>query len=141
MKAFFDTSVLVALFSEDHDAHAACFGLLKQFPKDEISCAGHSLVEFYSVMTRLPIKLRATAGEAMLMLQSIRQRMTVVALTAEDYSTVLETLSAQGVTGGLIYDAMIAATGLKAEAETLYTLNIKDWQRLGANIAAKLKSP
>lgn len=141
MKAFFDTSVLLAIFCEDHVHHAVSFGLLKQFAKDEVCCAGHSLVEFYSVMTRLPTKARATAQEAMLLLDSIQERLTVISLTTEEYFAILKTVSAQGVTGGLIYDAMLAATGLKSGAAALYTWNLKHWQQLGKEVSEKLKNP
>ena len=56
MKAFFDTSVLVAVFWEDHPRHQASLDLFYDARKKEAACAVHTLAEVYAVMTRLPVR-------------------------------------------------------------------------------------
>jgi len=43
LKAFFDTSVLVAVFYGDHQHHDASIEALLKFDKSEVGCAAHSL--------------------------------------------------------------------------------------------------
>jgi predicted nucleic acid-binding protein len=46
-----------------------------------------------------------------------------------------------GLSGGIIYDALIAQVALKSEVEILLTLNAKDFLRLGEEIAQLIQVP
>ena len=141
MKAFLDTSVLVAAFYGDHVRHAPSLDLLTRFDKKDASCAGHSLFEVYSVLTRMPGKHRIGSEQAMLFIGNIRERLTLVALTGEEYAKTLQTFADLGVAGGMIYDAHLAACALKARAATLYTWNVGHFAQLGPKVAPLLKTP
>jgi len=67
----------------------------------------------------------------MLFLAQTRERLTVVTLTGNEYYDAIQSASAKGVTGGTIYDALLASCALKAKAEILYTWNVRHFQRLG----------
>jgi predicted nucleic acid-binding protein len=54
---------------------------------------------------------------------------------------MLDRQSAAGITGGAIYDAMIAQCAVKAEAEILLTWNLRDFTRFGPEVAQLLKTP
>ena len=141
MKAFLDTSVLVAAFYGDHVRHAASLDLFTRFDKKDSSCAAHSLFEVYSVLTRMPGKHRVGGEQAMLFIGNIRERLTVVALSAEEYAKTLQTFAELGVTGGAIYDAHLAACALKARAATLYTWNVAHFAQFGPKVAPLLQTP
>ena len=141
MKAFLDTSVLVAVFYGDHPHHAASLDLFTRFRKTDGSCAAHSLFEVYSALTRMPGKHRAGGEQAMLFIGNIRERLTIVALTAEEYAKTLQTFAGLGVVGGTIYDALLAGCALKARAEALFTWNFRHYAQLGPEIAALLQAP
>ena len=51
MKAFLDTSVLIATFYADHQFHQPSIDLFLRFKKSESSCGAHSLAEIYSSLT------------------------------------------------------------------------------------------
>ena len=59
MKWFFDTSVLISVFMEDHEHHEASLAAFVVADKKQACCAAHSLAELYSVLTRLPGKHRS----------------------------------------------------------------------------------
>ena len=141
MKAFLDTSVLVAAFYGDHVHHAASLNLFTRFDKKDASCAAHSLFEVYSVLTRMPGKHRVGGEQAMLFIGNIRERLTLVALTAEEYAKTLQTCAELGVTGGAIYDAHLAACALKTRAATLFTWNVAHFAQLGPKVAPLLQTP
>lgn len=141
MKAFLDTSVLVNAFQVDQVHHAASLDLLAQQVKATGTTAVHCLAETYSALTRLPAKYRLSPEQALMALQDIRERLTLIALNANEYVEVLANAAAAGISGGAIYDALIAQCALKAKAQVLYTWNIKDFQRLGPEIAKRVREP
>ena len=139
MKAFLDTSVLVPVFLADHVHHEASLDIFLKLEKHESGCAAHSLAETYSTLTRLPGKHRVSGEQAMLFLEEIRGRLTLVALDAAEYYVAMEEAAARGVRGGAIYDALLASCAVKARANTLYTWNVKHFQQLG--ILDRIKTP
>ena len=141
MKAFLDTSVLVATFYGDHEHHDPSTELFLRYPKREACCAAHSLAEVFASLNGMPGKYRASADEAMLFVANIRERLTIVALTDEEYFRALEVSAAAGVLGGSIYDALLSHCALKARAEHLYTWNVKHFKRVGADIAKRVITP
>jgi predicted nucleic acid-binding protein len=141
VKAFLDTSVLVATFYGDHEHHEPSIDVFLRHRKNEACCAAHSLVEVYSVLTGMLGKDRASADEAMLFLESVRARLRIVEMTGEEYWKALEACAALGVTGGGIYDALLGRCALKAKANVIYTWNIKHFKRLGPEIAGRVTTP
>jgi predicted nucleic acid-binding protein len=141
VKAFLDTSVLVAVFYGDHPHHAASLDVFTRFGKKDVSCAAHSLFEVYSALTRMPGRHRIGSESAMLFVGSIPERLTIVALTPDEYARTLQTFADLGVVGGAIYDALLAGCALKAQAETIFTWNIRHYAQLGPKIAPLLQTP
>src|SRR5271156_102380 len=121
MKAFFDTSVLVPVFYGDHVHHEASLGRLLQFDRTTGCCGAHSLAEVYSTLTRMPGKHRISGEQAMLFIGNIRERLTTIALSGQEYADALQVSSARGIVGGGIYDALLAHCAVKANAEIIYT--------------------
>lgn len=141
MKAFLDTSVLVAAFYGDHEHHDPSLALFSRQKKATGCTAAHCLTEFYAVATAMPGPNRASPHEALLFVQDIRERLTLVALGTEDHLSALEEAAQTGISGGATYDAMIARCALKADAQIIYTWNVRDFRRLGPHIAARVRAP
>ena len=141
MKAFLDTSVLVATFYGEHEHHERSFNLFSVQQKPTACTAAHCLTEVYAVITRMPGRNRASPDEAMLFLQNARERLSLFTLEDAEYFNVLEEAAVTGISGGTIYDAVIARCALKAKAQQLYTWNTKHFVRLGENIAALVRQP
>jgi predicted nucleic acid-binding protein len=145
MKAFLDTSVLIAAFYETHENHRPSFELFVaqavSLQRGNACTAAHCLAEVYSTLTGMPGKDRASGDEAMLFLGNVRERLTIVTLDPGEYFAAVEGAAALGVTGGGIYDAVIARCALKVKAQSIYTWNVKHFKRLGPDIAARVKTP
>ena len=113
MKGFFDTSALVPVFYGDHVHHKPSLDRFIQFDRTSRGCCGaHSLVEVYSTLTRMPGKHRISAEQAMFFIGSIRERLSVIALSGDEYADASQTAAALGIVGGGIYDAMLAQCAL-----------------------------
>ena len=141
MKWFFDTSVLIPTFLEDHEHHEASLSAFLKADRPSASCAVHSLAEVYSTLTRLPGRHRLSGEQVLLFLENIRERLTLVTLDPEEYSSAVQEAAAAGIVAGAVYDVLLAQCALKAHAETIYTWNVKDFLRINAEIAIRVKTP
>ena len=141
MKAFLDTSVLVATFYGDHQHHKASIDLFLRFNKREACCAAHSLAEVYAVLTGMSGKHRVDGDAALLFLGNVREQLTIVTLNEDEYFHAIESCASTAVAGGAIYDAILGHCALKAGAKSIYTWNAKDFKRLGSHIASRVQSP
>lgn len=103
-----DTSAAVAFCVMDHEAHAATFARLAT---DELGLAGHAAFETYSVLTRLPGTSRLSAEAASRLLAD--NFPATRHLAASRAATLLPELATQGIAGGSVYDALVAATALE----------------------------
>jgi len=141
MKSFFDTSVLVPVFYGDHVHHEASLDRFIQFDKTTGCCGAHSLAEVYSTLTRMPGKHRISGEQAMLFIGSIRERLSIVALTGDEYADALAAAAARGIVGGGIYDAMLAHCALKAQAVAIYSWNGRHYAQCGQEVTSRLRTP
>jgi predicted nucleic acid-binding protein len=133
VRILFDTSVLVAAVVEAHPMHGKAVPWLRRARRREIDLllASHTLAEIYAVLTTLPVRPRISPGVArMLIRENTQDIATVVALSVSDYERTLDRMAARNVSGGAIYDGLIARAAEKGGAERLLTLNPSDFERV-----------
>jgi len=133
--------VLVATFYSDHEHHERSFELFVRLNRSTGFVAAHSLAEIYSVVTGMPGKHKASPDEALLFLDNVRERLTIVALDADAYDTALKAAAAKSVMGGAIYDALLAYSASQAKADSLYTWNLKHFKRPITGTSLAVKTP
>jgi predicted nucleic acid-binding protein len=141
VKAFLDTSVLIAGFYGDHEHHSPSIEIFLRFGKNQACCAAHSLAEVYAVLTSMPAPRRVSGEQALLFLGDIRTKLTLIALNAREYFQMAEAVGTAGLAGGTIYDAILGFCALKARAYVIYTWNTKDFLRLPHDIASRVRTP
>ena len=143
MRTLFDTSVLVAAFEVSHPRHTVCLPWLQQAQAELIDglIATHTLAEVYAVLTRLPVRPRISPELAQRLITANLERFEIIPLTAEDYQIAIAQMVDLNLPGGAIYDALIAQAAVKAEVNTLLTLNPEHFTRLGEDIARLVQIP
>jgi predicted nucleic acid-binding protein len=141
VKFFYDTSVLLPSFFADHEHHEASLRVFLKADKTQGCCAAHTLAELYATATRLPGKLRLSGDQVLLFLENIYDRLTILTLSDEEYRTAMKDGAAAGIAGGTIYDALLLACAVKAEAEVIYTWNVKHFQQFSPEIAKRVRTP
>jgi predicted nucleic acid-binding protein len=143
MKILYDTSVLVAALLAEHSSHPVAFPFLKKARAGDVQgyLSTHSLAELYSVMTRLPEPLRVSPNEAQNVISDLLEYVEAIPLLAEDYQAVISQMVALKLSGGGIFDALIAQAAVRAGVDQLITLNPKDFIRLGEAIALLVQVP
>lgn len=137
MKVLFDTSILVAAILEDHPQHSKSLPWLQRVQVEEIQgfVSTHTLAELYAVLTRLPRSPRINPMLAQRLLGENLNKFFTVVLTAEDYQATLARMVRLNLSGGIIYDALIAQAAVKANVDVLLTLNPNDFTRFGEDVA------
>lgn len=110
-----DTSVLVASFASWHEHHDVAFAAVGKLD----GVVAHSLLETYSVLTRLPAPHRMSANVVAKYLEATFGRHIVLGLPPDEQRKLVRTCASQGLSGGSVYDAMIAATCVRANAKLL----------------------
>jgi len=141
VKVFFDTSVLVPCFLEDHLHHEASLRVFLAVDKMQGCCGAHSLAEVYATATRFPGKQRLSGDQVLLFLNDLRERLDIVGLTPDEYYSALSDAAAAGIVGGAVYDALLGRCALKAGAEFIYTWNVKHFQQFSPDITNRLRTP
>jgi predicted nucleic acid-binding protein len=127
MAAFLpDTSCMVAAVCSWHEHHERAVRAIESRlnRRERMVVAAPALIEAYSVLTRLPAPHRLSPADALTLMEANFMRpVKVVALAAEDYRAILRGAPAAGISGGRIYDAIIAACAHRGNARTLLTFN------------------
>jgi len=141
VKVFFDTSVLIAASLLQHEHHRPSVAAYLKADKKNACCAAHTLAEVYSGLTRMPGSQRMRGDQALLFLDQIRERLTIITLDEEDYYSAIASAVAQGIVGGTIYDALLAKCAIKANATIIYTWDLDHFRLVGPEVARRVRTP
>src|SRR6266536_791472 len=141
MKEFFDTSVLVAAFWRGHRDHDASLSLVAAANKKKSACSLHTLVEVYATMTALPVKDVIPPDQALLFVQEVRDRFTVVSLDEDEYFATIERAAERGFTSVRIYDALLLRCAAKIKTEVIYPWNLKPFRTIDPQQADRIQTP
>ena len=133
MKTLFDTSLIVSGIVESHPLHVKCLPWLQRAKTGEVECivVSHSLAETYAVLTTLPVKPRISPVLAQKLIDNNLQAVaSIVPLTIADYRNTIRRMAEMGLSGGTVYDALIATVGRRLSVDKLLTLNADDFRRV-----------
>ena len=141
MKSFFDTSVLIAAVLANHEHHDRSLAVFAAADRKTGCCAAHTLAELYATLTRMPGKQRIISDQALLFLDEVEERLELVYLNTCEYRLAINQAAHHGVLGGTVYDALLGQCALKAGATRILTWDVVHFQRLGPEIADKVRTP
>jgi predicted nucleic acid-binding protein len=127
-----DSSALVAALLTWHGHHEAALQRIDNLLASghELVLPLHSLIETYSVLTRLPSPHRLSPFAAVQLLEAQRTSFRLVGLSNDDGWAFIHGLGQSGTHGGRTYDALIAASARKGGATRILTLNSRHFEEL-----------
>jgi len=103
--------------------------------------AGHTLIETYSVLTRLPDPHRIDPKTAShLIFQNFKNARTIT-LNARKVWDLISKFAERSLGGALIYDAVILEAARIADVEELLTFNERDFRRINSTNRPRLVVP
>jgi len=144
MKALLDTSVLVSAHLPPHPYYRDASRWLSAATQGSFGLvvSAHSLAETYSVLTRIPATPRITPAAAwQLLVENVLPCATLVGLTGDAYTELLQQAAVDGLAGGVIYDVIIAKAAEIAGVDCLLTLNVRHFERVWPAGAGRIASP
>jgi len=132
--AFFDTSVILPGLIDFGARSAAPQRLFDAVAAGRLGrprTAWHCCLEFYSVATRLPQEFRLTSKDAVALLDAeVLERFEVADLPTGQRRAFFAACGREGVLGGRLYDAHIAAVARSSGARVAVTDNPRDFTNL-----------
>jgi predicted nucleic acid-binding protein len=144
MRAYFDTTILVAASVEGHLHHNQAIAALKlaQSGKMKNYTSGHGLSEAYSVLTRTPFRPAVYPAEAWKILhENILPYFQLVTITPQMYIETIRECADRGWIGGRVYDAIHLRCAREADCERIYTFNVRHFQQLAPDLAQRIGAP
>jgi predicted nucleic acid-binding protein len=141
VKAFLDTSVLMASVREADQRHEISRKLVMRFTSQEASCSAHTLAELYATLTGMKPPNRLRPDQAALIIEQFTVRLDCIELSAEEVSQTIHRTAALKLPGGIIYDALLLACARKIQAEQIYTWNVKHFQMAAPDLAERIVTP
>ena len=109
-----DTSLVVAAFASWHEHH----DVARRALDTGLRLIEHCALETYSVLTRLPPPHR-TAGDVVRDFLASRFPEPLLRMTPNAHHEFILGLPAHGVSGGMAYDALVAATAAAFGADLM----------------------
>jgi predicted nucleic acid-binding protein len=144
MRAFCDTSVLVAAVLSSHPRYPACEAMLSRIARREHIgyCSTHGLAETFSVLLRMPTTPKLRGEHVLAILEhTILPNFSIIPLDTLDYVECLRELAATNLAGGRVYDLLHLRAARKCAPERIFTLNTKEWISLSPELAALIGEP
>jgi predicted nucleic acid-binding protein len=121
-----DSSVVIPLLCIWHEFHERAAIALQT--RKKLLLPLPVLNESYSVLTRLPSPYRVQGSAAYQSLHGSFSDASIATLPADKAWSFLDEVQVAGITGGRIYDALIAAIAIEAGAQELITFNPRHFE-------------
>jgi predicted nucleic acid-binding protein len=143
-RAFFDTSALVPVVTEQLGNHAAAHArfVSETGGATRPCCSTHTLAECYATLTALPLPQRISGPEAARLIEAnFQTRLEIIDLSQDDYAKAMRLCADLGRVSGQIYDALHLSAALKSKCTHLYTYNLKHFQELSVPEKIRISVP
>jgi toxin FitB len=118
-----DTSCMIAAISGWHEHHEVTIGEIESslHHNDQLLIAAPALIESFAVLTRLPSPHRLSPATAATLLETNFRSDDAVMVSGEEYWALILSAPDRGIAGGVVYDAVILACAIAAEADNQIT--------------------
>ena len=141
MRFYFDTSILLPALIGAHPNHLLAKSLFnKSIKAGEIVCLNlHVYAELYANLTRFRQTKKIPPNVAARALKDLSKVVTTIGLDEIDYQLAIDRCARLKLVSGVIYDALHVQAAIKADVDTLYTMNLRDFTRLADDVSFDIK--
>lgn len=142
MRVALDTSVIIELLAKEADRREATLACYKRHraAHDEFVVPDHSLIEAFSVLSRMPKRLGIPATLAEKALAEHFSTSIIASLQPGYAWEVIRHTLDRGHWGGRVHDAEIALASYEAGARLLLTWNLRDFLTV-APVGLEIRTP
>jgi predicted nucleic acid-binding protein len=138
---FLDTSVLIGAAQTTHVRYEASRKLVSEAQRSTTACALHTLAETYASLSGMPRPYKLPPQAALRVIEQARERMQTVTLTEKEYMAAIEAAAGAGLSGGILYDALIMQCARKVSASHIYSWNARHFKLIAPDLASRIYSP
>ena len=138
---FFDTNLLIAATIHEHIHHHAAMTRLVKLAATGGACSAHTLAEAYNNLTKFGKGYGRSPADTLMVLQYVRDTFPLVTLTPRETVSAIEGVVKLGLSGGIVYDALLMACARKIDASAIYTHNVKHFRRVAPDLADLILEP
>ncbi len=138
---FLDTSVLIPIVQVSHVHYRPSRDLWKLLVRKEVTISSHALAETYATLTSMRPGLRVSPVDAVSTIEMFLTKLTPISLSPEEYLETIRAAARLGLSDGMIYDAVHLACARKANADRIYTWNLKHFRAIAPDLAARIMTP
>jgi predicted nucleic acid-binding protein len=138
---FFDTSIFVAAFLEAHPFHTKSAKSIVNISKENAVCSAHTLAELYVTLTRQRPPQKVAPNIAASIVEMLAWRIKPVSLTAQEYVEIIQSVASNGLSGAILYDALLLGCARKSGAKKIYTLNPSHFRLVAKDLASRVVQP
>lgn len=137
-----DTTVLFAASDAGHRHHSRSLAVVATAAPATSFVAAHSLAELYATLSGVPAPRMRRTDQVLAAVEQAARAFTPVPLDMSDYLWVLRHVAGQEARSGRIYDALILRCAERAGAETVYTWNVADFERIAwPEVVERIRTP
>lgn len=141
MRAFLDTSVIVCAANGDDPRHQQAKDTVLRYGPKRTFASVHALAETYNGLTTIPRRPRFHPMQVERFLDDLRKHVFFVELTQEEYLLTIGRVAREGLTGGILYDALHVECARKAKAQVIYTYNVRHFRAVAPDLAERIQEP
>jgi len=98
------------------------------------------MAEMYATLSGAQ-RPKVTPQSAFKLVADASKRFALIALAPQEIIATAQRCSVTGIAGGTAYDALILACARKVQAETIYTFNLRHFQRIAPDLASIIMEP
>jgi predicted nucleic acid-binding protein len=140
LKAYFDSSALIAAFVEEEIHHESASEALVKTKAAFTST--HALAETFATLTGGRLTIQLTPEEALTVIETNAVgRLSVLELSTHDYRTAFRQSQSVGARGGAIYDLLHLQAARRGSATRIYTINVRHFQSFAPDLKEIISLP
>jgi predicted nucleic acid-binding protein len=133
MRAYFDTSALVAAIVSEEVHHENAAGALSGATAG-FTC-NHALSEVFATLTGGRLGLQLSPAEATDVIDAnLVNRLEILDLTLADYRRAIAQCQAVGARGGAIFDMLHLQAARRGKARQIFTINVRHFQAFAPDL-------
>jgi predicted nucleic acid-binding protein len=141
VKVFLDTSVIVAAVRQADERNEVSRRLLLGCESEQACCAAHTLAEVYATLTGMRPPNRFRPEDAILVLEHVHRTLLCVSLTPDEVLETIHRTATLKLPGGIVYDAILLGCARKANAERIYTWNVRHFKMVAPDLTDRIVTP
>jgi predicted nucleic acid-binding protein len=140
VKAYFDSSALIAAMVHEEEHHEAALKALAEAREGLTST--HALAETFATLTSGRLDIQLAGNDALRMIRTnVLERLDIIELSLADYKEAMRVSQGAGARGGAIFDLLHLQVARRCKADRVLTINFRHFQSFAPDLKDLISLP